>query len=176
MTDCLIVGAGVIGLSLAYELAIHGLRVRVIDRQEPGREASWAGAGILPPANFKTALHPLDQLRGLSHRLHVEWARQLRDETGIDTGYEPCGGLYLARTAGEAATLQGLARDLQQMDIAIERLSPAALAKLEPEITSSVRVAYLLPDEAQLRNPHHLRALVAACQQRGVSIVSGVDV
>ena len=49
MTDCLIVGGGVVGLSLAYELARQEMHVCVIDQSEPGREASWAGAGILPP-------------------------------------------------------------------------------------------------------------------------------
>jgi len=50
MHDVLIIGGGVIGLSLAWDLAKHGLKVHVIDQGEPGREASWAGAGILPAA------------------------------------------------------------------------------------------------------------------------------
>ncbi len=176
MDDCLIVGAGVVGLSLAYELSGHGLRVRVVDRQEPGREASWAGAGILPPANRDTATHPLEQLRGMSHRLHAEWARRLGEETGIDTGYRQCGGIYLARTAGESAALHGLAGDLREQGIQFERLSAESLAQLEPAIVSSVRTAYLVPDEAQIRNPRHLQALVAGCRQRGVSISGGVEV
>src|SRR6185503_3643952 len=122
MDDCLIVGAGVIGLSLAYELAGHGMRVRVVDRQEPGREASWAGAGILPPANPDTADHPYEQLRGISHRLHAEWARRLRQETGIDTGYRRCGGIYLARTAGEGASLVGYVSWCGSVGIEIQRL------------------------------------------------------
>ena len=153
MDDCLIVGAGVVGLSLAYELAGHGLRVRVVDRQEPGREASWAGAGILPPANRATATHPLEQLRGMSHRLHAEWAARLQDETGIDTGYRRCGGIYLARTVGETAALHGLASEFREQGIEVERLSADALAQLEPALITSVRAAYLVPDEAQLRNP-----------------------
>lgn len=176
MDDCLIVGAGVIGLSIAYELAQHGLRVRILDRQEPGQEASWAGAGILPPANAKTATHSLEKLRGLSHRLHGEWAKQLREETGIDTGYRECGGIYLARTAGEASALQGLATDFQELGIEVERLSPGSLSDLEPALTHSVRAAYLLPGESQLRNPRHLKALLAGCRLRGVTIESGSEV
>ncbi len=61
MQDCLIIGGGVIGLSLAYDLAPHGCQVQVIDQAEMGREASWAGAGILPPANLETANHPFEQ-------------------------------------------------------------------------------------------------------------------
>jgi glycine/D-amino acid oxidase-like deaminating enzyme len=51
MSDIAIVGAGVIGLSLAYELAGRGLSVRLFDQSQPGQEASWAGAGMLPPGN-----------------------------------------------------------------------------------------------------------------------------
>jgi glycine/D-amino acid oxidase-like deaminating enzyme len=63
--DCAILGGGVIGLSIARELAGEGWRVAVVDRRGMGEEASWAGAGILPPANRTTASHPYDQLRGL---------------------------------------------------------------------------------------------------------------
>ena len=69
MSDVLIVGGGVIGLSLAYELAGHGAAVRVIDAGQPAREASWAGAGILPPARA-TSDDPLEQLTALCNDLH----------------------------------------------------------------------------------------------------------
>ena len=181
MIDCLVVGGGVIGLSLAYELAGRGFKVEVVDRREMGKEASWAGAGILPPANRQTAVDPLDQLRGLSHELHERWARDLQAETGIDTGYSRCGGVSLARSRGEAATLIGEASMLQDLGIAIRVIDMVELGRLEPAIdvtgeTARLRAAYLLPDECQLRNPAHLRALVKACEQRGVRLREGVAV
>jgi glycine oxidase len=179
MEDCLILGAGVIGLSIAYELSSHGLRVRVVDRGRAGQESSWAGAGILPPANIETAEHPLEQLRGLSHNLHSEWAQRLREETGIDTGYRRCGGIYLARSPGEAASLAGLADLLGSLRVEMHRLSWQELIELEPGLqplveSGRLRGAYLLPDEAQLRNPRHVAALLAACRRRGVTVDEGV--
>lgn len=53
--DVAVVGGGVIGLSIAYFLAKAGVRVEVLDRGDFGREASWAGAGILPPGNMEAA-------------------------------------------------------------------------------------------------------------------------
>ncbi len=180
MQDCLIVGGGVIGLSLAYELAGHGVKVRVIDRGEPGKEASWAGAGILPPANSQTAVHPLDQLRALSYELHPRWAERLRAESGIDTGYRRCGGIYLARSVGEAAALHGMRGLLEEEGVAVRLLTASELADLEPAFTHAVdtrqvKAACLLPDEAQLRNPDHLKALLACCERRGVAIRGGVE-
>lgn len=180
MDDCLILGAGVVGLSLAYELAGHGLRVRVLERGRAGRAASWAGAGILPPADRRMAVLPLDRLRGLSHELYPQWSQSLRDQTGIDNGYRRCGGIYLAFNAGEQAALRALADSLHSQQIQFLRLKTDALLEAEPALEACVRrhpaaAAYLAPDEAQVRNPWHLQALLAACRQRGVVIVEGVS-
>ncbi|MCA9143089.1 MAG: glycine oxidase ThiO [Planctomycetaceae bacterium] len=174
--EILIVGGGVVGLSLAYELAVHGSNVQLIDRASVGREASWAGAGILPPVNRATAIDPLDRLRALSHQLHREWAVRLREETGVDNGYRECGGLYLARSAGEVASLHAFAEMLRDLEIEIERLTPSEVAELEPALSdvaaSQLKAVYSLPGEAQLRNPDHLKALRLACERRGVDIVA----
>lgn len=179
MHDCLIMGGGVIGLSIAYELATHGLQVQVIDKSEMGREASWAGAGILPPANLQTAVDPIDRLRGLSHPLHAQWSRQLAEETGIDNGYHECGGLYLARQQGEAASLQAFTQWLQEDKIDVIPLSMQDLIRQEPALSETatagdIKAAYLVPGESQCRNPDHLKALVQACKQRGVVLSENV--
>ena len=61
----LIIGAGVIGLTTAHYLAQSGARVAVLDSGDLGRQASWAGAGIIPPAKPEHAHTPIDQLRAL---------------------------------------------------------------------------------------------------------------
>src|SRR5688572_20296353 len=179
MHDVLIIGGGVIGLSLAWELAKRGKSVHVVDQSEPGQEASWAGAGILPPARFRPGDHPLDQLRGLACELHPQWAAELRELTGIDNGYRRCGGLYLARTAGEAAALAAWAESLRDEDIEVVKLAASDLFELEAGLRPSteysvLRTQYLLPTEAQLRNPRHLKALLAAGKDSGVTITPNV--
>src|SRR5262249_55230147 len=91
--DILILGGGVIGLSTAYFLAKEGRRVAVLDRGGLGQEASWAGAGILPPGNPEKARSPYDLLRAHGSRMHAELTHELRERTGIDNGYLRCGGL-----------------------------------------------------------------------------------
>lgn len=179
-TEVLIVGGGVVGLSLAYELAGRGASVQVIDRGALAREASWAGAGILPPANAATARHPYDELRGLSFDLYVDWSRRLLEETGIENGYRRCGALYVARTVGEAAALRGLWNTCQDEQIAIERLDAGQLAEREPALqavaaSGRLKAAYLLPQECQIRNPRHLQALTRGCLQRGVLLTADCE-
>ena len=176
--EFILIGAGVVGLSIAYELAVRGQTVRILERgKKVGCEASWAGAGILPPANPNTALGPLEKLRGISHQLHPKWAEQLKHETGIDTGFHECGGIYLARTPGETASLAGYISLLQQEGIEATRLSRDALLKLEPMLDSEqFLAAYLLPQELTLRNPRHVKALSKACELRGVQIDTNCEI
>jgi glycine oxidase len=86
MDDCCIIGGGVVGLSIARELAGRGLAVRVLAREEPRATTSWAAAGIFPPAPERPDAPPGDALTAWSDRLHWAWAAELRTETGIDTG------------------------------------------------------------------------------------------
>lgn len=171
MSDVLIVGGGVIGLSLAYELAGQGASVRVIDAAQPGREASWAGAGILPPAPA-TSDDPLAQLTALSNKLHRQWSQSLLAATGINNEYRRCGAVYLERDAETAARLNTFARLATAGDVCCEALAAAALNRHEPALRprGEVHAAYLVPDECQIRNPRHLQALVAGCELRGVEI------
>jgi glycine oxidase len=201
MHDVVIIGGGVIGLSLAWELARHGQSIHVIDQGGPGRDASWAGAGILPAANIHSWQHPAEQLRGLASQLHPQWAQDLKSLTGIDTGYRRCGALHLARTAGEAAVLTAWADVLRDEGIGVERLTAAQLGEIEPGIPEfvsgarrdahdsstqySVRgatksrpntvAAFFVAAEAQLRNPRHLRALLRACEDARVKISPNVE-
>jgi glycine oxidase len=181
MSDCLIVGGGVVGLSIAWVLAREGRRVTVADRQVPGREASWAGAGILPPAKRRTALHPIEYLRAWSSELHALWSKELLAATGIDNGYHVCGGIYLARTAGEAASLAGMAATYREEQIECHPLKYRDLVALEPatlspELEGELKGAYFVPEEAQLRNPRHLRALLAACAAAGVAFEHHIEI
>jgi len=177
---CLIVGGGVIGLSLARVLAGRGVRVTVIDRGPLAKEASWAGAGILPPTNAATAMHPLEQLRAMANDLHPQWAEELAEETGVDNGYRRCGGMYLARSIGEAASLIGLRGLLEEEQVPVEKLTPKQVVAYEPALAPLVESgglhgAFRTPGETQIRNPDHLKALIASCEKRGVELRPHVE-
>jgi len=175
-----IIGGGVIGLSTAWELSSRGHSVTLIDKAEFGRKASWAGAGILLPGNAETAIHPLEHLEAASNDLHETWSQKLRDQTGIDNGYRNCGGLYVATTAGEIATLAGSIGYWAERNIRAEQLSRESLADQYPSLSDLTKsdkfLAAALPDEAQICNPWHVKALVAACEKNAVRMLANHSV
>ncbi|GAB5403272.1 MAG: FAD-dependent oxidoreductase [Aureliella sp.] len=160
-------------MSLGWELLRRGMTVQIVRHQSAAPPASWAGAGILPPAPTTTVDDPYQQLCKLSHEKHMQWASQLLSETGKDNGFRRCGGLYLAKSPAEAATLAANAFWWDEHGIEHQRLSTDEVTKVEPllkQIADSIHSAWLLPDECQIRNPDHLSALESACRSRGAVI------
>lgn len=181
MHDVLLVGGGAVGLSIALELARRGKRVHVVERGLLGGESSWAGAGIVPPGRFDKQDAPLVQLGGLSAEMHVELAERLRRDTGVDTGYRVTGALYLAPNKEHRAHLEEEVAPFRAQNRICNTLDGAALNSIEPALAGALddgRVAagYHIPQEAQLRNPRHVRALVAACTKLGVTLTENAPV
>jgi glycine oxidase len=169
--DVLILGGGVIGLSTAWFLAEAGVRVTIVDKGNFGHEASWAGAGILSPANPERAATALDRLRAHSRGMFPALSEKLREQTGIDNGYLVCGGLELFTRADEESS-----DEWRGEGIAFEELNGDELHRRFPDVSAAVQRAYYLPDMAQIRNPRHLQALQAVCAARGVSMRPGCAV
>ncbi len=165
--DIVIVGGGVIGLAIAYEVAREGFAPIVLDRSELGREASWAGAGLIPPESQRTLENPTVELRSHSARLYPHWSAALRDETGIDVGYRRSGGVDVAVTDSEDEVLRNTAGRWRAEGVAFERLASSDVRRVEPALAADLKSAYFLPDRAQVRNPRLVRALLEAITRRG---------
>lgn len=121
--DVVVVGGGVIGLSVAYALAREGVSVALIDKREFGREASWAGAGLIPPCSDRVPSSALDLFRFQSASLYPVWSERLLAETGIDNGFRQTGGVDVAWTDKEDQSLSETAAKLRNCGIEFNRLS-----------------------------------------------------
>jgi glycine oxidase len=175
--DCCIIGGGIVGLSIARELAGRGRSVRVLAREGGRDTASWAAAGIFPPAPEPGPDRddPNAALTALSDRLHRRWAEELRSETGIDNELSACGGLHLTADETGLARLEAAADSWRKRRARCEWLAAADVARLEPALGGAVaagRIAggFLLPDEMRIRSPRHLEALHRSCVARGVML------
>lgn len=176
LESLLIVGGGAIGLTIAWRAAKAGRSVRVVEAGRLGRESSWAGAGLLPAAAPRgvPVSDALESLRSLSHALHASWAEELREVTGIDTGYRASGGLHLARTRGERASLMAQQVWWREHGIGYEawRRGDGAKDVAWPSgMSSEIEEAWYVSGDCVLRNPHHVAALVEACRREGVELV-----
>ena len=172
MPDVIVIGGGVIGLTLAYELAGQGVQVSVIDQSASGQEASWAGAGILPPGNPELAETAEARLRAVSHCLWPALCESLRAETGIDNGFHRHGGLEV-RLTGTARDLQAEVEAWQREGVTAQLLVGDELQSCELSLSRELVAGYRLPEMGQVRNPRHLKALVAGCSARGVEFRRG---
>lgn len=168
--DVLIVGSGIIGLSTAFLLAKRGLQVTILERGIPGNEASWAGAGIVPPGNLSKTTHPMDRLRAFSSVKIGEWAAEIQSITGIDVGYRRCGGLEMYDHPPTE-----LLQIWRSEEINFEEITSADCRRLYPSIQNELSACHF-PTMAQIRNPWYMRGLTAAVEKLGVSIVQHSEV
>jgi glycine oxidase len=169
--DVLILGGGVIGLTTAYYLARAGASVALAERGELGRQASWAGAGILPPGGPGLAHTPFERLRAYSVGLYPDLSRWLREETGLDNGYLVCGGIEVPEP-GDARPLP--TEEWGAEGATFQVLGRADLARLAPDLAPCERAVYF-PGMAQVRNPRHMAALAKGCIARGTHILTHLE-
>ncbi len=174
--DVVIVGGGIIGLSVGYCLTRVGVSVAILDRQELGRAASWAGAGMIPPYTERLTTNPTLELRSWSALLYPEWSANLREKTGIDNGFRRTGGVDVAATRQEDDELRSMAGRWRNEQVVFERMEPDDFGRVEPALNPELLVAYYLPDRAQIRNPRHIQALRASLDRRGATTIPNARV
>jgi glycine oxidase len=161
-TDILIIGGGVIGLSIARELQRAGVRdITIVDQGTCGREASWAAAGMLSPQAETHEAGPFLDLCLRSRDLYPGFAADLLQETGVDIELDTTGTLALAFDDTEAEHLLGLLNWQRAAGLEFETMIDEHLAKAEPNLPATATMGLLFPNDWQVDN----RKLVAALRR-----------
>lgn len=168
--DVVVLGGGVIGLSVAWRSAQRGLSVVVVD-PAPGSGASGTAAGMLAPV---TELHYAERalldLTVESARRYPDFAAELTDRTGVDVGYRRTGTVSVAWDAADLAALRDLRAFQLDAGLDVDLLTGAELRRLEPHLSPGLPGGTFAVDDHQVEPARLLDALFAAAAAAGVRI------
>lgn len=177
--DIIVIGAGIIGLALAISLRRQGLRVLVVERGEPGREASSAAAGMLVGSGTEIP-SPLQALAAESARLYPEFAHELEDESGLKVDLREQGTILLSAGGDFPSGAEMLSADkllsLEPSVAPFESSDSSSGARGRPPLPNQNRYQATFVLERSVDPRALVAAAVKAARHRGVDISSGNEV
>ena len=168
--DVAIAGGGLIGGAVALELAQAGLSVALFEKGQPGREASWASAGILSPAPETPGMIPMVPLGKASMALYPGFAANVEEISGQSVGLRSFGTLDALFSRDATRDLSTLIALHHGLGLKAEPLRPEEARELEPALSPDVEAAALRPDEASIDNRALTQAVLRAAQEKGAQI------
>jgi len=168
--DVIIVGGGLIGSSMAFELASDKLRVALLDRQEPGREATWAAAGMLSPGPDSPESSALVPLGKESLRLYPEFIAAIEKISGRSTDFTRNGTFEVFRGRLAEIKRNKMVAEFHHLGLAAAPISPNEARKHEPSLGPLAGAVAWLSEEETVDPRLLVEAVLAAAKQNGVEI------
>jgi glycine oxidase len=171
--DVVVLGGGVIGLSVAWRARERGMSVTVLERDTLGAGTSHVAAGMLAPVaevEFGQAGRRVLELGLRSAEMWPAFAADVQDASGAPVGLMRTGTLLLARDDDEARELERQIAFRESLGLHAERLRPSEAREREPALAPTVRLALEAPDDHSVDPRLLLAALRAACESGGVEL------
>ena len=168
--DTVIVGGGVIGAALAWGLARAGRRVVVLDRQQPGMEASWAAAGMLAPGAETPDSVPVAPLGRASLALYPEFVAAVEADCGMRVGYEAGDALQVFFGDGAVREAESFLTQHRELSMQGEMFAVDLARQVEPELSAQAQAVVLCKNEARVEPRALVAAVIAAAQKRGAEV------
>jgi glycine oxidase len=166
-----IIGGGVIGLMTARELALAGREVVLLERGEVGREASWAGGGIVSPLYPWRYSPAVTALAFAAQEAYPQLTAELLEETGMDAEFFRSGMLMLDADDEDIALAWA-----QKQKALMVRENCAEISAHFPGLAAHWQSGLWMPHIANIRNPRLLKALQASLQKLKVKIYPHTEV
>lgn len=170
--DVIVVGGGLIGSSIASELAAQKLRVVLLDRQQPGREASSAAAGMLSPAPDSPEALPLVPLAQQSLGLYPDFVSAIEKTSGKSVAFARTGALEVLDHADAVTKCDHRLAQYATLGIAAEPISIESARAQEPALNPNAAATIWLSGEATVDPWLLIEATLEAAKNRGVEIVA----
>ena len=174
--DILIVGGGIIGLSLARSLRNRGVdKIMILEQNECGREASHAAAGMLAPQAEANCADDFFRFCEESRDLYPQFAKDLFSETDVDVELDRTGTLYLAFTEKDAKELESRYAWQKNANLSVEKLSAKEVLEIEPNVSSDVLFGLRFPLDWQVENRKIIEALIKLLPKQKGSVQKPVN-
>ncbi len=170
--DVAIVGGGVIGCAIAYNLSKSGVDVAVFDRGEIGAEASSAATGLLAPLGPLSGPGSFADLLLSSFALFPTLVPELEAASGINLAYEQIGALRIVRNPKHISNLRKRMHAWQPLGLQIYWLTGEEARQLEPLLSPDVCAAIYAPEESQINAPHLVKSFSLAAIKQGATLNS----
>ncbi len=170
--DVIIVGGGIIGGSIAFELTTQKLRVAIVDRQQPGMEASWAAAGMLSGAPESPDSIPLVPLARASLDQYGEYVARVEEASGHKTGYRRDGAVMVFFAESARRELSTILAVHHGLGFAAEAIRVEEARRMEPALHPSMHAAAWLPNEGSVDPRALTEAVLLAARKAGVEILT----
>lgn len=172
-----VMGGGLIGMSVARELARAGWRVAVFEKNLVGGEASWAGAGMLSPGGEMEGPSPLAALALQSREMYRQFVHELEEAAGLAIDYQECGALDLAYSRNELQALEVRAAEQQAGGIHSKAVSAEHILAFWPRLRREGLAGGRFYVDDAIVNPREVTiALAAACRKLGVTVLQNCAV
>lgn len=165
--DVVVVGAGVIGCAIARDLVSRGLSVVVVERDSPGRRATWAAAGMLSPLGEAGGSGAFLDLADGSLERFASFAQALREETGIDIEYRTNGKLHVSLHGDADEDVRAIAAGPHAARFQVELLDGAEARRREPALSADVSLAAFIGRDHRVNNRLLAQALLASATAAG---------
>jgi glycine oxidase len=166
--DVAIAGGGLIGATIAFELARAGLQVALFDRHEPGEGSSWAAAGILSPAPENAGMISIVPLGRASLQLYPQFVAIVEEISGQSAGYRARGTLEALFSADAQEKLSTIIALHHGLGLRAEPVRAEDAREMEPALSSELEAAVFRPDEACVDNRALTKAVLTAAERSGV--------
>lgn len=172
-----IVGGGVIGLGIAWQLARRGASVVLFERDVPGRAASWSAAGMLAPLS-EVGFEEEDFLRlgRESLRRYPQFLDELTEDSGRDVPLDTRGTLLVGLDRDDAERLRRLFEFRMHLGLPVEWLSGGEAREIEPLISPRISSAIWIPDDHQIDNRLLAAAMKTAFEKCGGTLHENMPV